>query len=315
MKRILALFIAVFCGIMLSAAEPAVKSLKILAIGNSFTNSVVRQLNNIVAADPTCEMKLEQATLGGCSLERHWREHLKSEADPNYKSYSGKKYSLREKLTMDKWDIVIFQQVSHLSWQPESYEPYAGNLIKLIRELAPTAEIVIQQIWSYNAADARLKSEFNPGTWKHNGKTLDQTMMYDLLTDAYNATAKKYNLQIVPSGYAMQLYRKSMGDKLVSIAPKDYKKLEKTNLPTTNDIVGSYSWRKKKNSEEIALYCDNIHLNPRGQYLQALVWYAALFGKDPEASKYQPKGIKADEAKHFRSIAKKAVKEFPQVKK
>ena len=59
------------------------------------------------------------------------------------------------------------------------------NLIAKIKELAPQAEIVIQQTWSYNAADPRL----NPGTsrsWK-----IDQTGMYEKLTAAYLQLAEK----------------------------------------------------------------------------------------------------------------------------
>ena len=304
---------ALLCGVVLTGAE-AVKSLKILSIGNSFSISVTKELNAIAASDPTCTVVHENAYLGGCSMERHWNEHLKCEKDPSYKTYSRKKYSLRDLLAKEKWDIVTIQQASPLSWRKGSYEPFATNLINLVKEMVPGAEIVIQQTWSYNA----IARQFNPQNkycWKADGKPMDQNLMYDLLTDSYTELAKTHNLRIIPAGYAVQLYRKAMGSKLVSAEPADYQNSVHPNVPTTNDVVGSFSWRKANDSEQVTLRTDSIHLNRRGQYLQALVWYAALFGKDPEKITHKPAAVTDKEAALFKKCAQDAVANFKQVKK
>ena len=304
----LVLAAALLCGVVLAAAEP-VKELKVLTIGNSFTWSL-RSFFPQVAESGGVKLKLAFANLGGCPFERHWNNYVKSEKDPSFKPYAdGKaKKSMQEILTEDKWDIVTIQQASHYSWKPETFQPFADNLIAAVRKLAPTAEIVIQETWSYNAAHPVL----NPGkrSWG-----VDQTGMYEKLYDAYRGLAQKHNLRVIPTGDAVQLVRKAMGDKLVACEPKDYSKMEKPNAPKTTDIVGNFRWGKDRKTGEEKILMDYIHLNARGQYLQALVWYAELFGKDPEAIAFVPKGISADEAALFKKCAKEAVKNYPQVKR
>jgi len=307
MKR-LVIAAAMLCSALLAADEP-VKEIKILTIGNSFANSVMVSLRQVVGADPSCKVKIVGANLGGCSLERHWDNYAKSEKDPEFKPYAGKKKSLQDLLAEDKWDIVTIQQASRLSWNPESYQPFADDLIAAVRKLAPSAEIVIQQTWSYNAGDRKLKLD-NPKGWK-----IDQTGMYEKLTDAYLQLAKKHKLRVIPTGDAVQLYRKAMGDKLVAIEPADASGLQKPELPKTTDVAGNFSWGKDKKTGEDKLHYDYAHLNARGRYLQALVWYAELFGKDPEKSTFVPKNITPEEAALCRKCAAEAVKNFPQVNK
>ena len=281
----------------------APRELKVLTIGNSFSWSVFKTLPAIVKADPECRLLLVAANIGGCTLERHWKEHLKSEKDPSHLPYS-KKYTLRQLLTKEKWDIVTIQQASYASWKAPSFHPYAENLMGLVRELAPTAEIVIQQTWSYNAAAPHFAS------WG-----IDSATMYRLLTENYRALAEQHKLRVIPAGYAVDLFRRSLGDKLVSREPADPSQLQEPAVPRTNDVVGNFRWQEDKKTGKRLLRQDLIHLNPRGQYLQSLVWYAVLFGRDPEQSAYVPEGISAEEIALFKQYAKKAVAEFPQVRR
>ena len=308
MKRFM-LAAALLCGAVLAAAEP-VKELKVLTIGNSFTWSLQPFFPKLAEAGGV-KLKLAFANLGGCSFERHWNNFVKSEKDPSFKPYAdGKtKKSMQEILTEDKWDIVTIQQASPLSWKAESYQPFADNLIAAVRKLAPTAEIVIQETWSYNAAHPALT------TGKKKNWGVDQTAMYEKLNAAYHDLARKHGFRVIPTGDAVQLVRKAMGDKLVACEPKDYAGMEKPNAPKTTDIVGNFRWGKDRKTGEEKLLMDCIHLNARGQYLQALVWYAELFGGDPETIAFVPKGISADEAALFKKCAKEAVKNYPQVKR
>ena len=298
---------ALACASPVFAAEP-VRELKILTIGNSFSWSLRTFFAKAAAADGV-KLKLEFANLGGCSFERHWNNFVKSEKDPSFKPYIFNRpaKSLQELLTGDKWDIVTIQQASPLSWQAESYQPFADELIAAVRKLAPTAEIVIQQTWSYNAADPRLIPG-GRGFWG-----FDQTGMYEKLDAAYRGLARKHDLRMIPTGYAVQLYRKAMGDKLVACEPKDCSCTRKPDTPKTTDVVGSFHWGKDGKTGEEKLLRDCIHLNVRGQYLQALVWYAELFGMDPEKSSFVPKGISAEEIALLKKCAREAVKNYPQV--
>ena len=292
------LFLLAASALTLGAAP---RELKVLTIGNSFSQSVFGTLPAVVAADPECRLLLVGANIGGCTMERHWREHLKSERDPFHLPYA-KKYTLRQLLTREKWDIVTIQQASPASWQESSFHPYAENIIGLVRELAPTAEIVIQQTWSYNSAAPHFAK------WK-----IDSATMYRRLTENYRALAERHGLRVIPTGYAVELFRQAMGDKLVPLEPADLSQLKEPAVPRTTDVAGNFRWRKSEKTGNAVLVRDFIHLNPRGRYLQALVWYALLFGKDPEKNDYAPRDISAEEIALLRQCAKKAVAEFPQV--
>ena len=281
----------------------APKELKVLTIGNSFSQSVFQTLPAIVGADPDCRLLLAGANIGGCSLERHWQEHLKSENDPEYRPYA-RKYTLRELLTKEKWDVVTLQQASRLSWRAPSFHPFAEKLIGLIRELAPTAEIVIQQTWSYNAAAPSF------GKWG-----IDSATMYGRLTENYRALAREHGLRIIPTGYAVELFRRAEGDRLVARAPADLSRLREPELPRTTDVVGDFQWKKNEKTGAASLRQDLYHLNARGRYLQGLVWYAALFGKDPEKSAYAPPDLAPEEIALFKRCAKEAVSEFPRLRR
>ena len=207
MKTVSKILTGLLLAAVLAVVEAAeVKSLKVLTIGNSFSNSAVGDLSRIVRSDPAYKLLLKRAALGSCSLERHWKEHLKAEKNPAHKVYKNgrKKYSLKELLQDQKWDIVTLQQVSSQSWRVQTFEPYAENLIALIRKYAPTAEIVLQQTWSYNASKEELK------VWK-----LTQKEMYERIRDSYIQLANRYKLRVIPAGLAVQIHREKLGKKLI----------------------------------------------------------------------------------------------------
>ena len=245
----------------------AATALKILMIGNSFSISNVHNMPQIC---DSMGLKLELGSLyiGGCTLKRHWKnvEDAKDGFAPyGYRLYiDGKrvesapdKTNIPEALKARKWDIVTIQQGSHESWRPESYSPYGDNLVKTIRELCPTAEIVVQETWSYTPWDERLKK------WG-----IDQNEMYDKLHDAYAAFAAKHGLRVIPMGKAVQLWRKTL--------PVKY-----TADSIGGDVVGSLKFIPVKGKPgEFTTDGDPFHLNNRGQYLQSLVWTAYLFKAD-----------------------------------
>ena len=287
------------CAVGLRAQE-----LKVLTIGNSFADSVFEFLPKIVQSVPDCQLVLERANIGGCTLERHWREVEKSEKDPNYKPYYGK-YNLREKLTSKKWDIVTLQQASHQSFRPGSYQPWFKKLYDYVRKYAPQAEIVIQMTWSYRPD--------HPGYGKWCCK--DYKEMYEKLFANYVKTAKEFNCRIIPSGFAVQMARAEQPVKFKpSYTAEDVKMAVYPNRLTEPQgaFIGSNYWRKDKQGNQ-KLVVDYIHLNVRGRYLQSCVWFAELFGRKTSEIKFVPKGMSAEEAQFLQNIAQKAVNDFQQV--
>lgn len=303
-------FSKVWAMVVLLAAAVACRAetLKVLTIGNSFADSAFHYLPQVVNSVPGCKIEMDRANIGGCTLERHWHEYEKAQKDSNYKPYRlrNKKRTLQEILLAKKWDVVTIQQASHESFNPESYEPYAGNLIKLIRELAPQAEIIIQQTWSWRLDDGRYQ--------KYN---IDQTQMYERLTKCYKDLAQKYQFKVIPTGDAVQLTRTGTPEnekfKIVDLA--ELKTLQYPTLPQWGrEVVGKFYWGKNKKGERF-IVSDPAHLNDRGDYLQACLWFAMLYNRKTAEIKFIPKTIEANDAQFLRQCAQTAADNFPQVKK
>ena len=89
------------------SAEPLTE-LKLLSIGNSYTVNAHSLLRHIIEQHGKAKAVIGMAQVGGCTFERHWKMHLKSEEKPEYKpyKYNDKKMSLRDYLTAEKWDVV-----------------------------------------------------------------------------------------------------------------------------------------------------------------------------------------------------------------
>lgn len=137
MSRTLLMAAALFAAATLSAKE-----LKVLMIGNSFSQSVLSYLPRIVKAEKKHNLLLAQMMIGGCTLNRHIAELKKAEDDPNYKPYGTnyqkrRRVNLPEMIKAEKWDIVTIQQGSHESWNKEKFQPAANELIAYIRKNAP----------------------------------------------------------------------------------------------------------------------------------------------------------------------------------
>ena len=130
-------------------------ALKVLMIGNSFSISNFRQMP-AVATSMGKRLTLASMYIGGCSLERHWKNACAPETKPYQVDISDGRHlksNIPEMLKLEKWDVVTLQQASHDSWRPETYEPFGTNLIGMIRKLCPGAEIVLQETWSYTPED------------------------------------------------------------------------------------------------------------------------------------------------------------------
>jgi len=262
--------------------------LKVLMIGNSFSVQMVKSMPP-VAKDLGLGLDVCSMYIGGCSLERHWKNvcaptstpYSVSRASTDGKRHKGFNGNIPAVLTSEKWDVVTIQQASHFSWKPESYHPWGDDLVKYIREKAPQAKIVVQETWSYTPWDKRLAG------WK-----IDQNEMYEKLHAAYADFAKLYGLEVIPTGTAVQLVRKEL--------PVKY-----TENSLGGDVVGSAKFIEKDG--KWAPKGDVFHMGPDGNYLQALVWTAKLFGADVTKGAYAPAKMPEERAAFLRKVAMKAL--------
>ena len=288
------------------AEKPAERPLKVLMVGNSFSISVCKEAPKVAAA---MGKKLDLASLyiGGCPLSKHANNlkgtnmqygvgcdycGVRKTAETPLGAVCGRNKkggatgNLRQVLAADKWDIVTIQQASHASWNEKTYQPYADQLIAAIRELAPQAEIRIQQTWSYCKGDSRIcdRATMGPGTWG-----FDQTGMYERLTANYRKLARDNGFKVIPMGLAVQKFRAAQNI-------TDYQ----------GDVVGNVGPDPK---DPAKVRGDSIHLNSKGHYLQGLVWVGALFDADVTTCTYKPKNMSEDLAKTMRACAAEALKE------
>ena len=121
--------------------------LKILSIGNSFSQDAHRYLHGI-AESYGKEIHNVNLYIGGCSLERHWNTITEDIADHTLEVHgksTGEKIKIKDALTMDEWDYVTLQQVSTQSFNIDSYFPYITELAPYVRKYAPKAKILLQQ--------------------------------------------------------------------------------------------------------------------------------------------------------------------------
>lgn len=316
------------------SANERSRPLKVLAIGNSFSHSLMAQLPACAKALPGVELDFATLVIGGCSLERHWDNVVKS-SDPGFRPYDvhwsfasvpdkknppfggamkNGKANIPQMLAAVQWDIVTIQQASYESWNEKTYQPYADNLIAKIKELAPQSEIRIHQTWAYCNADGRICGDATPGrpgTWG-----FDQQGMHDRVAAAYDRVAGKHHLRVIPSGDAVCAYRKALP--VTFMPPTEERKaaFKDGELPDMGgDPVGSYYWGKgpswdkdAKDKDVRKLRCDTVHLNGDGMYLQACTWLAALFDDDLSGLAYKPEFLSEEKAALMRRCAAEAAR-------
>ena len=125
--------------------------MKVLSIGNSFSQDAHRYLNRIAKSEGI-EMKTVNLYIGGCSLEMHYNNLIEDKAEYGFE-FNGEKtgiyVSIKQALESDDWDIITLQQVSHLSWNYQTFNPYLIELSKYVKEKCPNAKIYMHQTWAY----------------------------------------------------------------------------------------------------------------------------------------------------------------------
>jgi hypothetical protein len=251
------------------------KPVKVLAIGNSFSRNATEYLPALAEAAGR-KLVLGKAELGGCSLERHadnaraFVEHPESKKALSYKGRS-----LQQVLESDEWDYVTIQQVSTQSYKTESFYPAADEIVALIREKAPGAEILVHQTWAYREDSKYYKPERTPS---------NEDEMFKGISEAYGALAKKYDLRIIPSGAAMQAAR------------------EDAEWGPFIDPVS-----KEERPGRSLHSRDAKHAGLNGKYLQACVWLEFLFGGSAVGNTFIPEGMSATEAGVLQRIATETV--------
>jgi len=232
---------------------PATKSLKILAIGNSFTQDSTTHLWGICRdAGITNRLVVANLYTGNCSLDTHWNNINNNVVYQEYQKYTSEKavvskntYTMKDAILDDDWDYIVLHQTSGSAGQPETFTKL-DHIIKFVNDnkTNPDAKILWHMPWAYQSDSTH--GEFP----KYDN---DQMLMYEtIVARAQEIIIPKNEISaIIPTATSIQNLRTSyVGDTLTR---------------------------------------DGYHLSYGfGRYTAALTWYAILTGGDVDTPDWVP---------------------------
>ena len=230
------------------------KTVRILAIGNSFSQDAVEQYLHELAEAEGISTIIGNMFIGGCSLERHVKNardnapaYAYREIGTDGKKREKGKMSLEAVLADEDWDYVSLQQASPFSGMYETYEASLPELIEYVKARLPKkTKLMLHQTWAYAS------------TSKHSGfknYNCNQLTMYQAIANAVKKAAKANKIKIViPSGTAIQNARTS--------------------------FIGDHLNR------------DGYHLDVKiGRYTAACTWFERIFKHNVVGNPYAPEGL------------------------
>lgn len=171
--------------------------MQVLTIGNSFSQDATRYLSQI-ARSAGESLTVINLYIGGCSLERHYR-NMKSGEDVYWLEHNGEFtgffVSLDKALLSRSWDVITIQQASNFSGKKESYQPYLHALVSHIREYCPKAKLYMHETWAYEEGSVMLKTHY---------PELTSEDMFERVVRCYHEAAREEGLDgLIPSGELM----------------------------------------------------------------------------------------------------------------
>lgn len=252
-----------------SGANAQGRIVRVLAIGNSFSQDAVEQnLHELcVAADRS--IIIGNMFIPGCSIERHVSCLRENKSDYAYRKIElngvkkeTKNFTLREAFKDEPWDYITVQQASQNAGKYETYD-LLQELLDSINLFCPGVKILFHQTWAYapNSTHAGFKYYAN-----------NQNIMYNNIMTVSKRVMDDYDIEdIIPSGTAVQNAR--------------------------NTYLGNNLTR------------DGYHLDLTiGRYIAACTWFETLMKKKVIGVKYRPKDLSMWDAKTVQTAAHRAVK-------
>jgi len=245
--------------------------IKILAIGNSFSEDAIESNLYELAKEKGIKIIIGNMYIGGASLANHKTnlergtpayEYRKITEDGVKKNIT--KVSLDQAIQDEQWDYISFQQVSQNSGQLETVQASLPAVFNYVKSKAtnPNVKYVYHQTWAY----AQLSDHEGFANYGKN-----QMTMYNAIVNVSQKVKDIVPINIiVPAGTAIQNGR-------------------------TSAIEDGFTR-------------DGYHLNiPLGRYTAALTWFETLFGQSAVGMQFKPAGILNFEALVAQNAAHLAV--------
>ncbi len=254
-----------------STESTSSQPIKVLAIGNSFSQDAVEQYLFELAKAEGFEIIIGNLYIAGCSLETHWNNA--KDDKPNYEyrkiNNSGIKAntsnaSIATALEDEDWDFISFQQVSSSSGIYDSYLLSLPLLYQYVstRVTNQNVKYILHQTWAYS------QDSKHPLYGNYNN---NQMTMYNAIVDATLRAKDLVPIDIVvPAGTAIQNGRTSyIGDNFCS---------------------------------------DGYHLNPNiGRYTASCTWFEMIFNISVVGNSFKPDALSQYDAKIAQQAAHNAV--------
>ena len=232
------------------------RSLKILAIGNSFSvDAMKNHMYDLLKSADYDQVILGNLYIGGCSLDTHWNNINSGLSAYQYqKNDDNGQWTYTENATAlsalqdETWDVITIQQASPDSGNPDTY----GNLQNIVNwvdanKTNSDAKILWHMTWAYQ------QDSTHDGFPYYNS---DQMTMYNAIVDTVQSQVLTVNGidGVIPSGTAIQNLRTSdLGDTLTA---------------------------------------DGYHLKDTyGDYTAALTWFRAITGESLDLVTYWPDSV------------------------
>ena len=276
MRKIVSLFIVGLFALVAAAQQRPV--LRVLAIGNSFSEDAVEHYLWELGQEAGIDFVIGNAYRGGWSLAAHWKDASTRAANTDYrKVVNGRrtnmgKRTIKDIITDEPWDVITLQQVSQEAGREESYEPSLSLMIGYVKALATNDSVRLgfHQTWAY----AQDSSHGGFANYDRN-----QFLMYASIVAAVEEAMQNHrgDLQFyIPVGTAIQNARTTeLADPVIGDAQ-----------PVNRELTR-----------------DGFHLNYTiGRYIAACTWFEALTGISPVGFKMRPKGVTPEQA----ALAQKA---------
>lgn len=228
--------------------------LKVLAIGNSFSEDALESHLYGLAKAVGKEIIIGNMYIGGAELSLHAENALSDGGNYSYRKIdlNGNKTtvagtSLSTAVKDENWDYISFQQASYKSGLFETFGDPLTVLYDKVKEINPNeyTRYLLHKTWAY----AQNSTHEGFANYNH-----DQGEMFDAIVDAYRQAKDLIPVyDVIPAGTAIQNAR-------------------------TTYLMDNFTR-------------DGYHLNDMGKYIASCVWFEKLTSESVIGNAYFPDGM------------------------
>ena len=188
------------------------KELKILAIGNSFSDDALFLLPDILNSLGITKFRISNLYLPGCLLERHLENIKNNSAVYEFRTNRGYGWDtayntkLVDGVNADDWDYITFQQGSTKSGLAKSYSCLM-EIIETVKFLKPNAKLAWHMTWAY-------QQDYVSSAFIENYGGNQLTMYNAIVNSVKSEILNNININfVIPNGTVVQNARTSfLGD-------------------------------------------------------------------------------------------------------